>query len=86
MNTHYAVLVFSGDPANEHPDEELRGSHPTMQILACGPEQFVIDAVSEWTLKHPLRTWERVEILARDPILVGMNAVAAEAYSSGEKP
>lgn len=24
MNTHYAVIVFSGDPACEHPDEEIR--------------------------------------------------------------
>lgn len=70
MNTNYAVIVFGGDPASEHPDEELRGSSPTMTFLAAGPEEFCWEAVERWTAKHPLRMWETAEVLARDPSVV----------------
>lgn len=69
-NTHYAVIVFSGDPASEHPDAELRGSHPTMQLLACGPERFCWDTLTTHTATVPLRQWETAEVLARDPATV----------------
>lgn len=70
MNTHYGVLVFGGDPAGEHPDEELRGQAPRMELLCSGPEEFCWKAVSRWTAKKPLRMWETAEVLARDPSVV----------------
>lgn len=66
-NTHYAVIVFSGDPAGEHDDDELRGRGPSMDMIACGPEDFCWKAVAAYTAAHPLRRWESVEVLTRDP-------------------
>lgn len=65
MNTHYAVIAFSGDPSGEHPDPELSGEPPSLNLIACGDEAFCWKAAAAWTLKHPLRQWENVEILAR---------------------
>jgi hypothetical protein len=71
VNTHYGVIVFSGDPASEHEDEELRGREPHLRLIACGDESYCWEALVLWTKKHPLREWENVEVLARDPRLVG---------------
>jgi len=70
VNTHYAVVAFSGDPASEHPDPDLCGAEPSLTLIACGPEQFCWDAVTRWTAIHPLRMWEKAEVLARDPSAV----------------
>lgn len=70
MNSHYAVLVFGGDPAGEHPDEELRGSGPAMTFIAAGPAEFCWEALGRWTGAHPLRLWETAEVLTRDPSTV----------------
>jgi hypothetical protein len=70
VNTHYAVITFSGDPASEHPDEELHGAAPCLTFIASGPEKFCWDALFRWTAEHPLRMWEEAEVLARDPALV----------------
>lgn len=74
MNTHYAVIAFSGDPAGEHNDDELRGAPPQLDLIACGPEQLCWDALTAWTEKHPLRMWEHAEVLARDPDLAADGA------------
>lgn len=74
-NTHYAVVVFSGDPAGEHDDPDLRGQAPSMTQIACGPEEFCWAALEAWTAKHPLREWESGEVLARDPKLAADGAV-----------
>lgn len=66
MNSHYAVIAFSGDPASEHPDEELRGNPPGLDFIAAGPEQFCWDSLAEWTARYPLRMWETAEVLVRD--------------------
>lgn len=68
VNSHYAVICFSGDPAEEHEDEELRGRPPHLDMIACGPEKYCIDSLFARTAKHPLRTWEKAEILTRDII------------------
>lgn len=65
--THYAVVAFDGDFDGTHPDPELRGQHPQLQLIACGPADFCWDSVAGWTRTHPLRDGERVEVLARDP-------------------
>jgi hypothetical protein len=65
VNTHYAVIAFSGDPADEHPDDDLRGSYPSLQLVACGPEEFCWVSLAKWTATHPLRLWETAEVLAR---------------------
>ena len=70
MNTHYAVIVFSGDPAGEHEDEELRGSCPSMTLIGCGPEEFCWESLTRWTAAHPLRRWEEGEVLTRHPSVV----------------
>lgn len=70
MNTHYAVIVFGGDPVGEHPDPELRGAAPSLTLVACGPEDFCWQALAEWTAGHPLRMWEDAEVLARHPTVV----------------
>jgi hypothetical protein len=77
MNTHYAVVVFSGDPACEHDDEDLNGKPPSLDFIACGPEDFCWRAVAEWTESHPLRMWEDVEVLARDPLHVANERAAS---------
>lgn len=69
-NTHYAVIVFSGDPAGEHPDPELHGRAPHLDLIACGPEDFCWNALAQWTSRHPLRMWEDAEVLARHPSVV----------------
>lgn len=66
--THYGVITFSGDPDEEHPDDELRGMHPLMEHIACGPEDFCWDALANWTNKHPLRLWEQAEVLIRSQV------------------
>lgn len=65
-NTHYAVVSFSGDPAEEHPDDKLCGQAPHLELIACGSEEFCWQAAIEWTAKHPLQMWQEVEILSRD--------------------
>lgn len=79
MNTHYGVIVFSGDPTKEHEDEELRGRSPHLQLIACGPEAFCWKCLAEWTEKHPLREWENAEVVARDP------SVSTPTYSKASK-
>jgi hypothetical protein len=69
-NTHYGVIVFSGDPAGEHEDEALRGHSPSLTLIGCGPEQFCWEALARWTAKHPLRLWEEAEVLARHSSVV----------------
>lgn len=69
-NTHYAVIAFSGDPDSEHPDEELRGTGPSLQLIAAGPEGFCWDSLDQWTRKHPLRMWEDAEVVERHPSVV----------------
>lgn len=64
--THYAVILFSGDPDNEHLDESLRGAGPHMTLIACGPYDFCWRELDSWTHKHPLREWEHAEVLARE--------------------
>jgi hypothetical protein len=80
VNTHYAVVTFSGDPAGEHPDEELRGRAPHLSLVACGPEEFCWDSLTKWTERHPLRMWEEGEVLVRDPALAAAGPVRAAAY------
>lgn len=70
MNTHYAVIEFSGDLDNEHPDEELRGRAPRLELIAAGPEEHCWDALTKWTAKHPLQIWQTAEVLERDLKLV----------------
>lgn len=70
MNTHYAVVAFSGDPAEEHPDAELRGTGPSLTLIASGPEDFCWDALAKWTATHPLHMWEDAEVLERHPSVV----------------
>lgn len=69
-NTHYAVLVFSGDLDEEHPDPDLNGSGPRMELIAAGPEDFCWQALADWTAEHPLRMWEDAEVLARHESVV----------------
>lgn len=69
-NTHYAVVVFGGDPGAEHPDEELRGRGPHLELIACGSESFCWEHVSVWVGNHPLQDWQTVEVLMRDPAVV----------------
>lgn len=66
MNTHYGVIAFSGDPADEHPDPELRGCAPRLDLIACGSEEFCWVQLERWTAEHPLRMWEEAEVLVRD--------------------
>lgn len=64
-NTHYAVLVFNGDLDGTHPDPDLNGSGPRIDLIACGPEDFCWQALTDWTAAHPLRPSEDAEVLAR---------------------
>lgn len=70
MNTHYAVLTFSGDPDGEHPDEELRGRGPHLTLIAAGSEDFCWASLIRWTASHPLRMWEDAEVVKRHPSVV----------------
>lgn len=65
MNTHYGLIHFSGDPAGEHPDPELNGSEPGLQLIAAGSEPFCWESLAAWTARHPLRMWEMAEVVAR---------------------
>lgn len=65
MNTHYALIMFSGDPDEEHPDPDLRGTGPSATLIAAGPEDFCWETLTTWTAKHPLRQWEDAEVVAR---------------------
>jgi hypothetical protein len=67
VNTHYAILVFDGDPAGEHPDLELRGRGPHLTLIGSGSEDFCWSAIAEWTGEHPLRHCEHAEVVARSP-------------------
>lgn len=78
-NTHYGVIEFSGDPASEHPDEELRGHAPSLTLIAAGPEDFCWDALARWTKTHPLRLWETAEVVARHPSVVHPTPTPKEA-------
>lgn len=80
MNTHYAVLAFSGDHAGEHPSESLRGKAPSLELIACGPEDFCWEKVAEYTAAHPLEDWQTVEVLARAESVVADEQVRADAY------
>jgi hypothetical protein len=71
VNTHYAVIYFSGDPDAEHPDEELRGESPHIELIWAGSEDFCWRALADWTTRRPLRLWERAEVLARTHIEKG---------------
>lgn len=53
--THYALLIFGGDFDDDHPNEELRGSHPRIEFLGAGDEEFCWRAIAQWTEKIPLR-------------------------------
>ena len=70
MNTHYALIAFSGDPAAEHDDPELNGHEPSLTFIAAGPEAFCWEALRDWTAKHPLREWETAEVVTRHPSVV----------------
>lgn len=69
-NTHYALIYFSGDFDWDHEDEELCGREPHLTLIGCGPEQFCWDALSRWTVTHPLRKWEIGEVVTRHPSAV----------------
>jgi hypothetical protein len=69
-NTHYAVIVFGGDPGGEHPDAGLCGNGPGLTLIGSGPEDFCWSAIAAWTSKHPLRQWEHAEVLARSPEMI----------------
>lgn len=70
MNTHYAVVTFSGDFEGDHPDEDLRGHAPSLALIAAGPEEFCWEALRKWTDAHPLRRDEQAEVVARHPSAV----------------
>lgn len=79
-NTHYAVVTFSGDPCNEHPDPDLRGRSPFLEFIAAGDEAFCWRAVGSWVAKHPLSAWQTVEVLTRNPDVVTDEQTTAQAY------
>lgn len=82
MNTHYGVVVFSGDPDGEHDDPDLNGHSPSIMLICSGSKQFCWDSMTTWTAKHPLRKWEYVEVLAKDSQVVGADWKAiAEQYA-----
>lgn len=80
MNTHYAVITFSGDFDGDHPDEELRGRGPFITAIAAGPKSFCWEALAERTKAYPLRRGEEAEVLARDLEMIADQERAAEAY------
>jgi len=63
--THFAVIYFRGDPGDEHPDEELRGWAPKLELIAAGPVEHCWAALDRWTTTHPLRDGETAEVLER---------------------
>jgi hypothetical protein len=78
-NTHYAIIVFSGDPAGEHPADELNGQPPSMNLIASGPADWCWEQIARWTTEHPLRMWEEAEVVERDPALVATQEERARA-------
>jgi hypothetical protein len=66
-NTHYAIVVFDGDPGGEHPDPELCGRGPHLTLIGSGSEDFCWSAITDWTGTHPLRHCEHAEVVARSP-------------------
>lgn len=64
-NTHYGVVVFTGDPDEEHPNESLRGRCPHMELICAGTEEGCWAALNAWTMRHPLEQWQHAEVLAR---------------------
>lgn len=70
MNTHYGVIHFTGDPVGEHPDPQLRGKGPSLELIAAGPEDYCWKALERWSASRPLRQWETAEVLARHPSVV----------------
>lgn len=70
VQTHYALLVFGGDPGREHPDADLRGRGPQLSLIGAGSEEFCWSAIAEWTSRHPLREGEHAEVVARAPDMV----------------
>ncbi len=66
--THFGVIYFSGDLTGTHPDPELNGHSPRMEVIANGDEDFCWRALQQWTAKHPLRMGEAAEVLARTTI------------------
>jgi hypothetical protein len=83
VNTHYAVLAFSGDPDGEHPDEELRGREPHLSLIASGDEDHCWAALARWTDSNPLRLWEDAEVVERHPSVVRGPATNAKGPSNG---
>jgi hypothetical protein len=81
-NTHYAVIAFSGDPAGEHSDEDLRNEPPGLQLIACGPEGFCWSSLTAWIERNPLREWETAEVLQRDPVLAADGERGLAAWAS----
>lgn len=69
MNTHYAVIYFPGDLGN-HPDPELNGRGPHLDLIAAGPEDYCWEAAVKYTASHPLKQGQSIEVLARNPRLV----------------
>jgi hypothetical protein len=67
VNTHYAVVVFEGDPGGEHPDPELRGRGPRLTLIGSGSADFCWAVIGRWTSTHPLRRSEHAEVVARSP-------------------
>ena len=78
VNTHYGVITFSGDPAEEHPDPELNGMPPSLELIACGPEEFCWQAIADYTSKRPLQEWQEAEVLVRDISLVEQQVMGAQ--------
>lgn len=77
MNSHMGVLHFGGDFDNDHPDPELRGRGPMLELVAVGPEEHCWQALARWTARHPLRRDEQAEVLRRDETLVRQEAAEA---------
>ena len=69
-NTHYAIVVFGGDPGGEHPDPELRGCGPQLTLIGSGSEEFCWSAITDWTSNHPLRQSEHAEVVAQSPQMI----------------
>lgn len=65
MQTHFAVIYHAGDPGADHPNPELRGRGPSLDLIAAGPEEHCWAALREWTTRHPLRRGESAEVVER---------------------
>ena len=80
MNTHYGVIHFNGDYDDNHPDPELRGAAPNLELIAAGDEQFCWDSLNKWIKRRPLQRGQTVEVLARDPIIATQEQHRSDAY------